>query len=77
MGALTVRENHGHLEEAVLPNRLLLARNAALPDLEVQHALRITLRPRVEAEGVVLSPLLPAQILGQRSRRRLGAHVLA
>jgi hypothetical protein len=58
---LTIRECHDQLEEATLPDGLLLARNAALPDLEVKHALGVLLGPGVKAERVVLPPLLPVR----------------
>jgi hypothetical protein len=55
----TVRKRHNHLEQAALPDGLLLAGDAAFPDLEVKHALGVLLRTSVEAEGMILPPLLP------------------
>ena len=55
----TVRERHDQLEQATLPDGFLLARDAAFPRLEVQHSLGSLLGPGIEAERMVLSPLLP------------------
>ena len=57
--AHTVGESHGELEEAALPDRLLLSGDAAFPDLKVQHALGILLRLSIETKRVILPPLLP------------------
>lgn len=77
----TIGESHGHLEHATLPHSLLLAGNAALPDLEVHHAVLVLGRAGPEAERMVLSPLLsgtrkvsPEPMLNTgRVRRRVGA----
>lgn len=57
---LTVRKLHGQLELATLPDRLLLARNTALPVLEIEDTLRITSRPRIEPKRVISTPELAA-----------------
>ena len=74
--AHTIRKCHHQLEQAALPDGLLLAGDATLPRLEIQHALRVLLWPGVEAERVVLPPLLPgahrvklARLLQGRLRR--------
>ena len=54
----TIGESHGHFEHAALPHRLLFTGNAALPDLEVHHAVLVLGRAGPEAKRVVLSPLL-------------------
>ncbi len=66
----TIGKRHHQLEQASLPDSLLLARDAAFPRLEVQHSLGSLLGPGIEAEGVVLSPLLPgARKTGQHTCR--------
>ena len=54
----TVREDHAQLEEAAFPQRLLLAWNTAFPRLQIEDALRVALRLRIEAKRVISSPLL-------------------
>ena len=58
---LTIRERDCHLEHATLPDRLLLARYATLPLLQVEDALSVARRLCEEAERVVLAPLLAAK----------------
>jgi len=53
----TIGERHGQLEETARPDRVFLAGDATLPDLEVEYALGIPLRFGIEAKGVVLAPL--------------------
>ena len=66
----TVGEGHGELEEAACPAGVLLAGDATFPDLQVEDTLGISLRLSVEAEGVVLAPLLSegTSAGGQRAR---------
>jgi hypothetical protein len=59
--APTVGKGNRQLEEAALPDGLLLAGNSALPNLQVEDTEGILLGTRVEAEGVVFTPLLPAE----------------
>ena len=56
--SITIRECHGELEEAATPDCLVLARNAALPDFQIQNTLSTPLRLGEEAERMVLAPLL-------------------
>lgn len=65
--APTFRERDVHLEEATLPYRLVLARDAALPVLQVENTLLRPRGPRKKAERVVSSPLLPGTISTQTS----------
>ena len=56
---LTIREDNAQLEQTTLPQGLLLAWYATLPDLQIKHAcLRIPLGLCVETERVITSPLL-------------------
>lgn len=55
----TVGKRYDHLEQATFPDRLLLSRDAAFPDLEVKYTLGILLRARIKAKGMILPPLLP------------------
>ena len=56
--AHTVGESHDQLEQATLPDCVRLSGNATLPNLQIEHTLSVLLRPGVEAEGMVLAPLL-------------------
>jgi hypothetical protein len=57
---LTIREDNTQLEQSTLPQSLLLAWYATLPDLQIKDTcLRVSLGFCVEAEGVITSPLLP------------------
>lgn len=58
LGRVLVRELDLELEEAALPQSLFLARNGALPLLQIETALRILCGFCDEAEGVVFAPLL-------------------
>lgn len=58
-GPRTIGKGHHQLEQAALPDGLLLSRNAAFPNLEVKHTLGVLLGPSIEAKGMVLAPLLP------------------
>lgn len=54
----TVREGHCHLEQASCPNSLLLPGDTAFPDLQIENTLLVALGFRIEAERVILPPLL-------------------
>lgn len=58
MVVLTFGENDAQLEKSSLPQSLLLAWDTALPCLEIENALTISLWLCVEAEWVVSTPLL-------------------
>ena len=58
LGLLTVRECHHELELPILPNSLLLSGNTTLPHLEIKHTLGVSLRLRIKAKGMILTPLL-------------------
>lgn len=70
---LTIREDHTQLEEPALPEGLFLARDSALPGLEIQQTLCISLRLRIETKGVVSSPLLALLIQTIHAQRHVGA----
>jgi hypothetical protein len=56
---LTIRENNAQLEQSTLPQGLLLAGYATLPDLQIKDAsLGVPLGLCVETERVITSPLL-------------------
>ena len=57
---ILIRERDFELEQAAFPDGLLFARYAAVPLLEVHHAVCAAHGFREEAEGVVASPLSPA-----------------
>ena len=57
----TVGKGDSEFEESSLPDRVMLAGNATLPDLEVQNTGSSLLRSGIEAEGVVFAPLLPVR----------------
>ena len=48
-----------NLEEAAFPDRLVFARNTAVPRLEIEDAGLALLRFGEEAKWVVFAPLLP------------------
>jgi len=54
---LTVRKYNAQLEQSTFPDRLLLARHAAFPHLEVEYALLVLDRFGEEAEGMIFAPL--------------------
>lgn len=56
---LTIGEDKLQLQHTALPESVLLARDGALPALQVQCRLRGALGLCDEAEGVVTAPLLP------------------
>lgn len=58
LGRVLVRELNLELEEAALPQSLVLAGNGALPLLKIKTALGILCRLCDEAEGVIFAPLL-------------------
>lgn len=55
---LTFWERHCHLEHPSFPDCLFLARNATLPDLEIEDAISTFDWPRPEPKGMILAPLL-------------------
>lgn len=55
----TIRKVHVELEQASLPESLLLARNTAVPLHEIQTAIRRLGGFGEEAERVVFTPLAP------------------
>lgn len=55
---LTIRESDRQLEQASLPHGLVFASNAALPVLQVKDALFGARGLRIEAKGMIPSPLL-------------------
>lgn len=55
---LTVREDHIEVKEASIPESVLLSRDGACPELEVQRALLGALGLGYKAEGVIAAPLL-------------------
>ena len=57
---ILIRECDLELDQAAFPDGLLLAWYAAVPLLEVLHAVCAAHGFREEAEGVVASPLSPA-----------------
>ena len=70
-GKRTVGKRHCHLEQAAGPYSLVLARDATFPYLQVENTLCVTLGFRVEAEGVILPPLL--SVHARRPSVSLGA----
>jgi len=58
----TFRENHVKLEEAAFPQCLFLAWDTAAPLHEVETSLRGLRRLRIEAKGMILSPLLSVAV---------------
>jgi len=60
----TIGERHGHLEQTTLPNGLLLAGDAAFPDLQIENTLGVLLGSRIEPKGMVFPPLLPRRVMG-------------
>lgn len=58
-GSLTIREYHVKLEEAPLPQCFVLAGDAALPLLQIKHAICGSGRSCKETKGMFFSPLLP------------------
>lgn len=71
-----VGEDQADFEQASLPERLLFAWDSAVPDLQIEDTLGVLLRPGVETEGVVLSPLLSVGRLALRSIARVTASIL-
>lgn len=64
---LTVGKCDFEFEEAAFPHCLVLARDSALPLLNVHRArLRVAHGFREEAERVVASPLLPVDVVSWR-----------
>lgn len=57
-GRVLIGELHLELEQPSLPDGFVLARDCAVPALEVKGALCGLHRPGDEAEGVVFAPLL-------------------
>lgn len=57
LGGVLVRELDLKLEEATLPQSLFLARDRALPFLEIETALRVLCGLCDEAEGMIFAPL--------------------
>lgn len=64
----TVGELHLQLEQPAFPDRLVLARDGAVPAFEVERALRRLHGPGDEAEGVVFAPVLAARRTSDTAR---------
>lgn len=62
VGQFTVRELHSQFELATFPNGLLLAWNTTLPVLEIQDAVAVARRSRVEPKWVIAPPELSVQL---------------
>ena len=54
---LTIGEYDAEFEQSTLPKSLLLAWNTTLPDLEIQDALVVTYRFRIEPKRMITAPL--------------------
>jgi hypothetical protein len=69
---LTIWEDHAQLEQAPLPQSLLLARYATLPSLEIKKTLSIALRLGIEPKRVVSSPLFALLVQPVHTQRHGG-----
>jgi len=69
---LTVWKYHTQFEQSPLPQSLLLAWNAALPNLEVKDSLHITLGFGVETERMISAPLFSFLVESVHAKRHLG-----
>ena len=74
LGGVLLRERDLELEEATLPERVLLAGNTAVPLLEVHHAVCAAHGLGEEAEGMFLSPLFPGGVSTGGRDGHGGAH---
>jgi hypothetical protein len=62
LGGVLVRERDLELEEAALPERVVLAGDSAVPPLEVHHAVCAAHGLGEEAKGMVQAPLFPGAV---------------
>jgi hypothetical protein len=62
LGRVLVRERDLELEEATLPERVVLAGDTAVPPLEVHHAVCAAHGLGEEAKGMVQAPLFPGAV---------------
>lgn len=70
-GRCTIREDHAHLEQTTLPERLVFAGDTTFPYFQIKHTLCIALRFRKEAKWMVSSPLLALLLESVLAQRHL------
>jgi len=68
---LTIGKNHAELEQSSCPECIVLARNTAFPDLQIEDTLRISLRLCEKTERMITSPLLALLLESVLTQRHL------